>query len=138
MLELQKFYPVVALLLFAVNADSFDKYKVVETTNGKIRGTLNTTFLNGIPFYSFKGIPYAKPPIGVLRFRVSTNVWYMFLAFANLNCLLMKIFFFLADFGRFQKQNTHDRPHSPQILGNQPHLMRIDLEIFAYKVNHPF
>lgn len=71
MFDLLKLCPVIVLLLFAVNADSFDKYKVVETANGKIRGTLNTTMLNGIPFYSFKGIPYAKPPIGRLRFKVN-------------------------------------------------------------------
>lgn len=71
MLNLFKLFSVVPLLI-AVNVESFDKHKVVETTNGKIRGILNTTLLNDIPFYAFKGIPYAKPPIGPLRFKVNT------------------------------------------------------------------
>lgn len=51
------------------NAD--DQFKIVKTTNGQIRGVRNTTLLNGVPFYAFKGIPYAKPPIDDLRFKVN-------------------------------------------------------------------
>ncbi|XP_056640905.1 uncharacterized protein LOC130447884 [Diorhabda sublineata] len=41
---------------------------VVNTDVGKIRGKLQRDYHDGI-FYSFSGIPYAKPPIGELRFK---------------------------------------------------------------------
>lgn len=36
---------------------------------GTVRGNLMTTRL-GQSFYAFRGIPYTKPPIGALRFKV--------------------------------------------------------------------
>lgn len=42
----------------------------VKLTQGTVIGT-EETLLNGDPFYIFSGIPYAKPPIGNLRFKVS-------------------------------------------------------------------
>lgn len=48
-----------------------DQYKIVDTDNGRIRGIKSTTLLNGDPYYAFKGIPYAKPPTGNLRFKVT-------------------------------------------------------------------
>lgn len=47
-----------------------DEYKIIDTKNGQVRGIRQTTLLNNIPFYSFKGIPFAKPPVGDLRFKV--------------------------------------------------------------------
>lgn len=41
----------------------------VKTIYGKIRGSVEKN-CEGIDFYAFKGIPYAKPPIGKLRFKV--------------------------------------------------------------------
>ncbi|XP_068618693.1 uncharacterized protein [Battus philenor] len=41
----------------------------VEISEGKLRGAISTT-INGVQFYTFKGIPYAKPPIGELRFSI--------------------------------------------------------------------
>ncbi|KAG5684252.1 hypothetical protein PVAND_013488 [Polypedilum vanderplanki] len=40
---------------------------IVETTGGNIRGEIINNL--GISYYSFKGIPYAEPPIGQLRFQ---------------------------------------------------------------------
>lgn len=60
-----------ALSSFASKSDSNEYYKIVETSNGLIRGILKSTLLNGTEYYSFKGIPYAKSPIGDLRFKVS-------------------------------------------------------------------
>ena len=41
-------------------------------TEGELRGT-KAVNVSGTTFCSFKGIPYAKPPLGSLRFSVSTQ-----------------------------------------------------------------
>jgi len=41
-------------------------------TEGELRGRKAVT-VSGTTFCSFKGIPYAKPPLGSLRFSVSTH-----------------------------------------------------------------
>lgn len=46
------------------------KYPIVEISDGKVRGTVLKN-LDGEDYYAFLGIPYAKPPIGKLRFKVS-------------------------------------------------------------------
>ena len=46
---------------------------VVEIETGLLRGSKTHSF-EGYDFYSFKGIPYAKPPIKELRFEVSNLV----------------------------------------------------------------
>lgn len=40
---------------------------VVETSLGKIRGSNGKT-RNNRPFFAFKKLPYARPPVGKLRF----------------------------------------------------------------------
>lgn len=42
---------------------------IVETNSGPVRGNHRTSVL-GEKFVSFRGIPYAKPPVGDLRFKV--------------------------------------------------------------------
>lgn len=61
---------IVIALICAVNSIAGEQYKIVKTLNGQVRGVRKTTLLKEIPFYSFKGIPYAKPPVGDLRFKV--------------------------------------------------------------------
>lgn len=41
----------------------------VQITKGSLKG-LTLKSRNGRSYYSFRGIPYAKPPIGELRFEV--------------------------------------------------------------------
>lgn len=55
---------------FGINGHLIEQFIEVETTNGRVRGVRTTTLLRDLPFYSFKGIPYAKSPIGDLRFKV--------------------------------------------------------------------
>lgn len=47
-----------------------EEYCTINTTYGRIRGQQNRTTLDNKAFYSFRGIPYAKPPVGNLRFKV--------------------------------------------------------------------
>jgi carboxylesterase type B len=44
----------------------------VGVAQGDLRGRKTVT-ASGTTYYSFKGIPYAKPPLGSLRFGVSTQ-----------------------------------------------------------------
>lgn len=57
------------LLVVVVNCD----YLLVNTKSGPVEGVKEKTFLANQTYLSFKGIPYAKPPIGELRFRVFFN-----------------------------------------------------------------
>lgn len=43
---------------------------IVTTEQGKVRGKTCVDYHGGT-FYAFSGIPYAKAPIGPLRFKVS-------------------------------------------------------------------
>lgn len=45
--------------------------RTVETNYGGVRGLYQTSPLTEGSFYSFRGIPYAKPPIDERRFKVS-------------------------------------------------------------------
>lgn len=70
----------VLLFVFAfVCGGLAEQYKIVDTSNGQIRGIKSTTLLKGNPFYAFKGIPYAKPPIDSLRFKVKIKLNFFFL-----------------------------------------------------------
>lgn len=47
----------------------------METQNGKVQGTAYFSG-NGIDkFYTWRHIPYAKPPLGDLRFLVKFQFW---------------------------------------------------------------
>lgn len=45
---------------------------VIEIPLGRLKGLKEQNF-RGDVFFSFLGIPYAKPPVGDLRFKVSTS-----------------------------------------------------------------
>ncbi len=44
------------------------EHVVVNIENGPVRG-LKTKNIFGSEYYSFRGVPYMKPPLGKLRFR---------------------------------------------------------------------
>lgn len=75
-----------------VNADA-DVIEV-DIESGRIRGKRSLTLFQEKPYYSFRGIPYAQPPIKDLRFKVSwmsgsDNVC------TRVNVVVLYMFFFL-------------------------------------------
>ena len=52
--------------------------KIIQTQGGKVRGSKELTALENKEYYAFKGIPFAEPPIGNLRFKVY-NFFFLFL-----------------------------------------------------------
>ncbi|KAH8335477.1 hypothetical protein KR074_002898, partial [Drosophila pseudoananassae] len=54
-----------------------EKSPVIQTTHGKVRGTVLKSLYDEL-FYAFDGIPYAVPPLGTLRFKEPHDIkpWY--------------------------------------------------------------
>lgn len=52
------------------NNNSGSETVIVQIDSGRIRGFKETTMFNKNPFYAFRGIPFAQPPINELRFKV--------------------------------------------------------------------
>lgn len=76
---------VVAYLLNLVNCEL-----ELKITKGKIKGQILKS-RDGRPYYSYTGIPYAKPPIGDLRFKVYFRKHYVIFE-RKKNCnILLKI-----------------------------------------------
>lgn len=47
---------------------------LVNVEQGQLKGKVENDYADR-KFYSFMGIPYAKPPVGELRFKVLSNVY---------------------------------------------------------------
>lgn len=75
-MSLVRYFWSVVVFSLAISNIAADEYKIVETTSGGVRGVRKTTLLKNVEYYSFKGIPYAKPPIGDLRFKVICEIVY--------------------------------------------------------------
>lgn len=65
----------VCILLAAAVCDSAATAQspTVHTKNGQLIGSIETTAIEKREFFAFRGIRYAKPPVGPLRFKVSAT-----------------------------------------------------------------
>ncbi|MFI5153060.1 MAG: carboxylesterase/lipase family protein [Chitinophagales bacterium] len=65
---------LIPILLISISFSSFDKsgdsLQIVKTDAGQVSGSLNTTG----DVYAFKGIPFAAPPVGDLRWKAPQPV----------------------------------------------------------------
>lgn len=62
---------IAGIALLTITASGYvPKCPVINTKYGTVVGS-NELSRNNRSYMSFKGIPYAKPPIGDLRFKVS-------------------------------------------------------------------
>lgn len=59
---------LTVLVVAAYSASTFNEL-VINTEGGQVRGTEERAGLLGDRYFSWKGIPYAAPPTGNLRFR---------------------------------------------------------------------
>jgi len=78
-----------SLVIFVSWSGSFCTSIDVSTEYGPVRGQTIPVVLDSGDFnvHSFWGIPYARPPVGDLRFKVSYEVYFKyhyFLTFVNL------------------------------------------------------
>lgn len=64
-------------------AETNDEFKLIKTTHGVIRGKVATTLFKQRKYYSFRGIPYARPPVGSLRFKVLSVLWQILFIMPN-------------------------------------------------------
>ncbi|XP_004927161.1 carboxylic ester hydrolase [Bombyx mori] len=62
------FYLTVILLEASCCRSMIKKDPIITVSQGQLKGTIKN-LPDGTPYYSFKGIPYAQPPIGKLRFK---------------------------------------------------------------------
>lgn len=51
---------------------------IIEVKQGQLEGTITKSILTGKKYFCYLGIPYAKPPVGDLRFQVPTSVLKIF------------------------------------------------------------
>lgn len=68
MAEIRSIFITLLAILSLVAAN--DEYKIIQTEYGAIRGKLLSTIYDAKPYYSYRGIPYAKPPLKEFRFKV--------------------------------------------------------------------
>lgn len=62
---------IIGILSIILNICGSDNVELT-IKQGTVSGLEENTIFQEKSYYSFKGIPYAKPPTGELRFKVST------------------------------------------------------------------
>lgn len=60
----------IVLILILIKSAYCNETVDVTLKQGVLSGTVEATFLKQQNYYSFKGVPYAEPPVGKLRFQV--------------------------------------------------------------------
>ncbi|XP_063531891.1 juvenile hormone esterase-like isoform X1 [Cydia strobilella] len=63
-----KLCSLFVLCVHVLNTSGFKNEPIVTVKQGRLQGAV-ATLHDGSSYYSFKGIPYAQPPVGPLRFR---------------------------------------------------------------------
>lgn len=58
------------ITIFLIQLIKCDQFKTIEIENGLIRGKILQSVYLKSDYFAFRGIPYAKPPIGNLRFKL--------------------------------------------------------------------
>lgn len=58
------------IFIFLFNLINCENFKVIQIDSGQIKGVIQESIFNKTQFYSFRRIPYAKSPIGELRFEL--------------------------------------------------------------------
>nr|AEE62728.1 unknown [Dendroctonus ponderosae] len=68
---------LVLCLGYQINLATCEETVELTIPDGTIRGQVNSTVRENVTFYSFRGIPYAQPPVGNLRFAspVKNSAW---------------------------------------------------------------
>lgn len=61
---------LLVLLFFVLQSVAADPEAIVQLPDGKVEGVVYSSDATNKQFFSFKGIPYAKPNLGVDKFRV--------------------------------------------------------------------
>lgn len=63
-------FKILIALYTSYQLNFFQESPVVVVNEGPLRGMVQKLY-DGSEYYSFKGIPYAQPPVGKLRFKVN-------------------------------------------------------------------
>lgn len=79
---------VVVVLCIVQSEAQIEEYSVVNTRNGPVRGRSRYTLFERNPYYTYSGIPFAKPPVGALRFKVF-NI-FLYFCFSQLIIVISK------------------------------------------------
>lgn len=73
-----KWQNVVYVIVVAILARAFIHFiwksantAIVQTESGPVHGVCETSLRHKEKFHAFRGIPYAKAPVGDLRFKVT-------------------------------------------------------------------